>query len=837
MNFPTSASSLFRSRLSAACLGIGLGLFGAHPGFCQSNEDTSPAAIEAELRTFKQLGSVLFVAAHPDDENTQLITYLARGRGYRTAYLSLTRGDGGQNVLGSDFGAKLGMARTQELLAARRLDSGRQFFTRAIDFGFSKDYQETLTVWNRQEVLADVVRVIRTFRPDVIVTRFSPKPGGTHGHHTASAVLALEAFKLAADAKAFPEQLARLEPWQAKRVFWNSGGRGPAAPADALKIDVNGDDPVFGVTFADIASRSRGMHKTQGFDSFGGPSGTGPRMEAFQLLVGEPASNDLLDGVETSWKRIAGAAEIGALTDEIIAGFSAQDPAASVPALLKLRTQLAALKDEPLVREKRLQLDQILRSCLGLEVQTTVPHAEVVAGEKLALRHTATVRAAYPIKWVGLRYPLTNRQVSNSDLLKPGEEASRETTETLPKDILLTQPYWLRAESAKGTFRVDDAELIGLPENPPAFPVEFVFEIEGQSLVVEDEPIEYASRSAKIEKRRRLDVIPPVSLRFSSEVELFAPSVAREITLEIDALRPDSNGTVQLEAPTGWKVEPAQQTYKLGSVGDSARVTFKLTPPSTAGIARLTGMAEMNGRRYSAQRVEVRYPHLPLQLLHPLTALKVVSLDVAKRGQRVGYLPGAGDNVADSLKQIGYAVTLLKGDDLTTDGLKNLDAVVVGVRALNTRNDLSGKMQALFDYVERGGTVVMQYNNPNGLKVDKISPFELKISGGRVTDENAAITFLAPDHLALNQPNKITPADFEGWVQERGLYFPNQWDERFTPILACSDIGETPLNGGLVIAQHGRGYFVYTGLAFFRQLPAGVPGAYRLFANLISLGK
>jgi len=837
MKFFLSSScraSLARSLFAWGCAGL---LFLNGFNLCHAASDTPPAAIEAELRHFKELGSVLYVAAHPDDENTQLITYLARGRGYRTAYLSLTRGDGGQNVLGSEFGEKLGVARTQELLAARRLDGGQQFFTRAIDFGFSKDFQETLQVWNRQEVLSDVVRVIRTFRPDVVITRFSPQPSGTHGHHTASAVLALEAFKLAGDPKAFPEQLRDLAPWQPKRLLWNSGGpRGAIVSSDALKLDVSGTDPVLGASFAELAARSRAMHKTQGFGNFAGPSGSGPRLESFQLLAGEPAKQDLLDNVDTTWARLPGGAEIGQLTDEAIAAL-AKDPTTVVPILLKVRSRLAKMNDEPLVQVKRHELDHLLQTCLGLVVQTTVPQAEAVPGETLALHHTVTVQAADPISWVGIRYPVTQREAKEAIALKPGTSATRDLSEKLPENTPLTQPYWLRAEGETGTFRVDDPALIGRPENLPAFPVEFVFEIAGQQLVVADEPIEADTSSAKIEARRRLDVIPPVTLRFTSEVELFAPGAAREVAVEIAAQRPDSGGAIQLEAPPEWTVAPARQKFHLASVGEKARIAFTLTPPPHAAMARLSASAEIDGNRYTTQRVEVHYEHIPLQLLQPAARLKGVSLDLAKRGQRVGYLPGAGDSVADSLRQMGYEVTPLTPQELTPDGLKGLDAVVIGVRALNTRADLAGKMPALFDYVEGGGTVIMQYNNPNGLKVDKVAPFDLKIGGERVTDEKAAMTFLAPDHPALNSPNKITAADFEGWVQERGLYFPSQWDEHFTPILACNDAGESPLKGGLLVAQHGRGYFVYTGLAFFRQLPAGVPGAYRLFANLISLGK
>ncbi len=364
-------------------------------------ETLPPAAILQQLHSFQEMGSVLYVAAHPDDENTLLIAYLARGRNYRTAYLSLTRGDGGQNVLGPEFDAELGVARTQELLAARRLDGGRQFFSRAVDFGFSKDYRETLNIWDRQQVLSDVVRVIREFRPDVVITRFSPVPGGTHGHHTASTILAMEAFKLAGDPKAFPEQ--QLTPWQPKRILWNSRDSG----TNIIRMDVGGNDPVTGWSFAEVAARSRAMHKTQGFDNFRGfGGGGGARSESFQLLDGEPATNDIMDGVDTTWSRVPGGAEIGKLAGEIIAQFNPQDPAASVPALLKLRSQLAALPTtDPVVIEKRAQLDRILQACLGLEVETTIPQAEVVPGEQMKLKHSVTVHSTIPVRWLGVRYP------------------------------------------------------------------------------------------------------------------------------------------------------------------------------------------------------------------------------------------------------------------------------------------------------------------------------------------------------------------------------------------------------------------------------------------------
>jgi LmbE family N-acetylglucosaminyl deacetylase len=811
-------------------------LAGAAAG--ETAEPQPASAILQQLQSFREMGSVLYIAAHPDDENTLLIAYLARGRNYRTAYLSLTRGDGGQNVLGPEFGEELGVARTQELLAARRLDGGRQFFSRAIDFGYSKDYRETLNIWDKQQVLSDVVRVIREFRPDVLIVRFSPQPGGTHGHHTASTVLALEAFKLAGDTNAFPDQLRELAPWQPKRILWNAGGfQRNGSATNLLRMDVSGNDPVSGDSFADVAGRSRAMHKTQGLGNFGGGGGGGPRSESFQLLDGEPATNDIVDGIDTSWARVPGGAEIGKLANDAIAQFNPQDPAASVPAMLQLRSRLAALPTtDPVVIEKRAQLDRILQACLGLEVETVIPQAEVVPREEMKLHHSAIVRSGVPVRWIGERYPGSQGYLANIIELHPNQLSSRDTVQRLPFDTPLSQPYWLREEGTPGMFRVDDPRLIGRPENPPVFPVEQVFEVGGQTLIVPDEPVQVTTNAAKKEIRRRLDVILPVSLSLGSEVELFAPGKSRPVEVEVTAFRAGATGRLRLEVPADWKVVPTIKTFHLKAVGDHAEIKFIVTAPTKPVTAKLKVVADI-GAGFGNERVEINYPHIPLQLLQPPASLKAVSLDLAIRGHTVGYLPGAGDSVADSLKQMGYTVTTLTDADLTPEKLHGFDAVVIGVRAFNVRTNLAAQLPGLFAYVEAGGTVVAQYNRPENSRTLKLAPYDLHLSGDRVTDENAAVTFLAPEHPVLNTPNKITAADFIGWVQERGIYFPNQWDEHFTPILACGDPGESPLKGGLLVAQYGKGYFVYTGLVFFRQLPAGVPGAYRLFANLVSLGK
>jgi LmbE family N-acetylglucosaminyl deacetylase len=787
----------------------------------------SSQAILHELRSFRQMGSVLYIAAHPDDENNELIAYLARGRDYRTAYLSLTRGDGGQNVLGPDFGEKLGVARTQELLAARRVDGGRQFFSRAVDFGFSKDYRETLTFWDKQGVLSDIVRIIRSFRPDVLITRFSTVPGGTHGHHTASAILALEAFKLAGDPKAFPEQLGELKPWQPTRILWNGSSfeRGKSGGTNEIRIEAGGKDPVTGESFSEIAARSRSMHKTQGLGGFRRRNGDEARTERFQLLAGSPVTNDIMDGVDSTWNRVPDGAAIGVAADQIIAQFNPQNPSGSVPALLELRSKLAALAANDLViAEKRAQLDKILQASLGLEFETTISPSEVVPGEEIKLRHTATIDSGTPVRWVAVRYPGVNREISEGVDLHAGQPASTESTQTLSANTPLTEPYWLREEGTPGMSRVDDASLIGRPENPPAFPVEQVFEVGGQTLVVPDDSI-------------RLDVIPPVWLSFVSDIALLPPGTSRSVEVEITASRADATGILQLDAPADWKVSPAKQSFHLSTVGERAQYEFTITAPSKSATARIIASVEINGARYRNQREVISYPHFPRQLLQPLASMKAISLDFAIHGHNIGYLPGAGDSLADNLRQMGCSVTTLNDTNLTAEQLRGLDAIVIGVRAYNVRKNLGSELPALFDYAENGGTVIAQYNRPNGLLTSNLAPYDLHLSGDRVTDETAAVTFLAPDNPVLNTPNKITDADFAGWIQERGIYFPDRWDEHFTPILACHDPGETPLKGSLLVAQYGKGYFIYTGLVFFRELPAGVPGAYRLFANLLSLGK
>ncbi|HVX86857.1 MAG TPA: PIG-L family deacetylase [Phycisphaerae bacterium] len=812
----------------------------------------NPAQILQDLKAFASTGSVLMIAAHPDDENTQLLTYLARGRHYRTAYLSLTRGDGGQNLLGPEFGSELGLIRTEELLAARRIDSAQQFFTRALDFGFSKRADETLKIWDQQAITADIVRVIRTFRPDVLITRFNPDiPGGvgTHGHHTASAILAREAFNLLArDPNVFPDQLTpaggNLQPWQPKRIFMNMGGPGGRgggnAGADTVRMDISGTDAVRNIPYGAIAAESRAQHKSQGFGQtpaiLGGGRGNpgAARPESFTLLAGEPATNDIMDGIDTTFARYKGGEEIAKLADAAIKDFNLQDPAASLPALLDIRKKLAALPDpNPITQIKRTDLDHLIAETLGLTISTFGP-ATATPGESLHLTCNTTITANTPVKWLDIAQDL-----------HPYALAVRQFTATVPADARPSQPYWLREESLPGLFRVEpqDLPLIGRPENPSPLPITYSFQIADQTLTFQDTPRESTKGSADFKviptHPRQLEILAPVSLAYPFDVTLLSPGQSKPVSVEVTANTANAAGTIHLDAPQGWQVTPASQSFNLVTKNAKADFTFTITAPPrlTPTPATFTAVATINGHDYSTGYKTIDYPHIPFLTLQPPAHLHALALDLKCTAKNIAYLPGAGDSVTECIEQMGCKVTQITGKDLTPEALQKFDAVVLGVRALNVRTDLGQSLQGLFDYANNGGTVIVQYNRPDSLKVAPIAPYDLRLSSNRVTDENAPVTFLAPDSPALNAPNKITTADFDSWVQERGIYYPSQWAREFTPILSAADPGESQLPGALLIASVGKGHYVYTSLVFFRQLPAPNPGAYRLFANLLSLGK
>ncbi len=795
------------------------------------------AELQLALKKLNVLGSALYIAAHPDDENTALLAYLSRERLVRTAYLAVTRGDGGQNLLGSEKGTLMGVLRTQELLAARRIDGAEQFFTRAIDFGYSKSPEESMAIWGRDKVLSDMVWVIRKFRPDIILTRF-PKSGGGHGHHTASAILAEEAFQAAGDPSRFPEQLKYVQPWQPRRLLWNAWPRrwGPR-PADlpaTLHVDVGTYNPLLGKSYTEIAAESRSMHKSQGF---GSAARRGSSIEDFALVAGDPANGDLFDGIDLSWSRLPGGREVGRLLRQAERAFDPEHPAAIVPLLLKAYARLDALPPGYWVKQKKKELLAVLQSCTGLWLEATAGDYSVAPGGTVKVRLKALNRSDAPLvlERVALPYnagsDLLNRELKNN------QPVELQVLIPLPENAELSQPYWLRQKPGKGTYRVDDPTLIGLPENPPALTADFTVRVDRRRLRF-DIPVLYRwTDPVAGEQVRPFEIVPEVAVNLEEKAYVFPDQRVKEIRLKLLAGAPDVSGEVRLSLPSGWRATPEAISFSLQDKYDETEVSFTLRPPAKPATGTLTAVVETGRGTWSRSLVTIEYPHIPIQTLFPPAEARLVRVDLRKRGTRIGYVMGSGDDIPASLHQVGYDVTLLSDEDLEGADLSGFDAVITGVRAFNTRPRLKQQRRRLLDYVRSGGTLIVQYNTNRRLVTDEIGPYPFHISRDRVTVEEAAVTFLNPDHPLLNSPNKITQEDFQGWVQERGLYFADEWDGRYQTVLSSHDPGEGPKEGGLLFARYGKGVFIYTGYAFFRQLPAGVPGAYRLFVNMISAGK
>jgi len=806
--------------------------------------EMNAAQIRLALQKLNVLGRALYIAAHPDDENTGLISYWANGALYDAGYLSLTRGDGGQNLIGPELRDQLGVIRTQELLAARGIDHGQQFFTRANDFGFSKSPEETLRIWDRDKILADVVWVMRKFRPDIVVTRFPSEDTDTHGHHTASARLAAEAFRAAGDAKRFPEQLKFVRPWQPKRLLWNSWAAFRAEqrhePLDVkglVPLEVGGYQPLLGRSFPEIAAASRSMHKSQGF---GVEVRRGERKEYFQFLDGAPVpeGSGIFSGIDTNWSRLSKSDGISNQINSVLKSFDDTAPWKSVPALLEVRNKLRGLGEDLWVKTKVSDLDEIVGACLGLHLAAVTEKPTAQPGDKLGIQIEASNRSPVDVKFKSIQIGQETAQ-SLGKALSPNDLVTEKKTFSLPNDIPFSEPYWLRQPGTLGTYAVSDQSLIGMPENPPPFPIRVAIEIGGEEISYDLEPRFRKVDRVAGEVSEPLVIAPPAYVQLPRPVFVFGGPQPKTLSLRVIAASDNFQGQLGLEVPTGWKVEPESVAVNLAKTEGESNCTFQLTPPDTTGEGTLRAVFITNsGQRAPAFSHErIAYPHIEPQTLICSAEAKLVRAKIENRAAHVGYIPGAGDAIPESLREIGSDVKILGDDEVKASNLAQFDAVVLGVRAYNVHADRIGAWYPeLLAYAQQGGVVVVQYNTTPGPQPNEL-PHSLRVSHDRVTDENAEVRILAPDHPVLNFPNKITASDFGGWVQERGLYFPDQWDPAWKPILSSNDPNEKPLDSGLLITRVDKGWFVYTGYSWFRELPAGVPGAYRIFANMISLGK
>ncbi|ULC58601.1 PIG-L family deacetylase [Flaviramulus sp. BrNp1-15] len=813
--------------------------------YLQAQKPKAPSSTEIyeAIQKLNFLGSVLYIAAHPDDENTRLIAYMSNHEKARTAYLSLTRGDGGQNLIGPEIRELLGVIRTQELLAARRIDGGEQMFTRANDFGYSKHPDETLEIWNKEQVLSDVVLAIRKFKPDVIINRFDHRtPGTTHGHHTSSAMLSVEAFDLANNSSAYPNQLNQTSLWEPKRLFYNTswwryGSREAFDKVDKsnmLKFNIGTYYPLKGLSNNELASLASSQHLCQGF---GRLSQRGTQDEYIEFLKGEPLSDskNIFDGIDTSWNRIQGGKAIGDILYDVETKFDFTNPSQQIPQLLEAYKLLDKIEDQHWKTQKTKALKAIIEMCAGLYLEASAETNWVTQNEDVNLNIEVLNRSNLPITLVSLKNSNGLTISKNIPLENNNKYDFKEVIKI--KTDNPTTPYWLSKKGTLGMYQVDNPNLIGLPETPRVLNIEFNLLINNVPLSFTKPIIQRYSKPDKGELYRPFEIIPEASAKITEKVIIFNNDQQQDITVIVKAGKDNLDGYVEVCHPNGWSVYPEKQKVNIANKGEEQTLVFTVIPPKNQSEGLIGPIVHIDDKDYTKELIEIDYEHIPFQTVLLPSESKIVRLDIKKKGENIGYIQGAGDVVPESLQQIGYNVLVIKPEDINTETLSRFDAIVVGIRAYNTLEELKFKQQQLFDFVADGGNMIVQYNTSYRLKVDQIAPYELKLSRDRVTDENAEVRFLNPNHELLNSPNKITQQDFEGWTQERGLYFPGEWSSEFTPILSMNDKGETPKDGSLLVAKHGKGYYMYTGLSFFREFPEGVSGAYRLFANMLSIGK
>lgn len=813
----------------------------SHCLFGQPNH-TSSADIFQNIKKLKVLGSVLYVAAHPDDENTLMLAYLSQDQLYRTGYLSLTRGDGGQNLIGAEQGYNIGLIRTQELLAARKIDGAEQFFSRAYDFGYSKTQTETLNFWDQQKVLGDVVWMIRKFQPDVIITRFPSDSRAGHGHHQTSAYLAAEAFKLSNDPNAYSDQLKFVKPWQAKRIVWNSYSPGftnnaPNGEQNTpyISAEIGGYNALLGKSYNEIAAESRSQHKSQGF---GSAVTRGKRTDYLIHQDGVVAKKSLFEDINPTWSRVAGGDKIEPLVTSLIQNFQLDNPSASVAGLLNIHAELHKLDStNHYIQLKKTEIQNLIVQCLGLWFETNPKEYAGVAGEKTNINISIINRSDFPVKllsyrWTGAKKDSVVNVALENNLLKQFQIQT-----TLPTDLKVSQPYWLLKPVDKGNFQIDQQQDVGYPENRSETTTTYVFDIGGQIFSFAKDWQYKFTNPAEGEIYSAFEIRPAVTTNITEPVFIFSDNKSKNVQVRVQSQQAQVDGMVRLALPKNWKSTPTSYPFDLKDKNQEQVFSFSITPPNGSEEIVIKAEAIVNNKTYTQAIKSIAYHHIPTQTIFPPAEAKLVRTNVITTAKKIGYIAGAGDDIPAALRQIGCEVTMLNEAEMTKN-LDVYDAIVVGVRAYNTEARLAHEQKKLMAYVANGGTMVVQYVIPGSMQVADIGPYPLRTGRDRISEEDAKLNFLLPNHSLLNFPNKITAKDFDGWIQERGLYFAQDWDpNHYDAILTGHDAGEDPKKGSLLYAKYGKGHYIYTGLSFFRELPAGVPGAYRLFANLISAGK
>jgi LmbE family N-acetylglucosaminyl deacetylase len=802
----------------------------------QQVRPASSAQLYHELSQLNRLVHVLYVAAHPDDENTRFLAWMANDQHVPVAYLSLTRGDGGQNILGSEQGAALGLIRTHELMEARRLDGAGQYFTRAVDFGFSKNYEETFKHWNQYLLTHDVVWVMRVFRPDVVICRFPPNKDAGHGQHAASAILAAKAFELAGNKLQYTEELTYVQPWQPKRILFNAYrfGDNNTTSETQFKLPVGQYNPMLGMGYGELAGQSRSIHKSQGA---GTPSVAGVQTEYFKLVAGDSISQSLFDGIDITWNRV-GRKDIGAAIDKILAAFDYRRPDASLPALLELRKQILTVKDDFWRKEKLHDLDALILHCSGIMAEVVTKQPQAVAGAGLPFTLNIIARSGNtPVQVTGIDWL---SQDSTLDLTLNNDQLYALThTVTLPQTAPVTEPYWLSHPADGAHYAIPNDSLLGLPETPDNLNATVRLRIGGTNFAM-PVPLSYKKLDPiKGDVTEALRIVPEVSVELAAGLLITQPDGSVHTSVRLHAFKDITSGTLTLYGNN-------KKITTIGGIAVRANadtlIPVNITGQQSNAVSKddyvLDATLDAGGKTYNRTQRLIQYSHLPTLQYFTSPMAQVLRSNWKVTAKRIGYIEGAGDYIPTLLRLAGLQVDVLKDADLTDAAkLKQYDAIVSGVRAVNVDKRMSYWLPVLMQYVDNGGTLLMQYNTLQDLATTNMGPYPFTLSNLRVTEEDAAVTFLQPTHRLLTYPNKITGEDFKGWVQERGLNFPSKWDEHYQTIFRMNDTGEDPLNGSVLYTPYGKGHYIYTSLSLFRELPAANKGAIRLLMNMLSVGK
>jgi len=859
--------------------------------------DTGAVKLGLQLRRLQTIASVLHTGAHPDDEDSSLIATLARGEGARVAYLSLTRGEGGQNRIDAELSETLGVIRTEELLQARALDGGDQLFTRAFDFGFTKTIDEARAKWNERLLLADMVRAIRLHRPLVIVSRFTGTSADGHGQHQLSGRLTPLAFRLAADPAQFPEQINEgLRAWQARKLYvsnfrrpanarrTNTLNSDAAGDAKILRVNTGRYDPLLGRSYYEIAANGRSQHKSQ---EMGALELRGEQTSEIRLIENlvqaEAPERSVFDGIDVSVKgiaQLAGLRELASVTaialiahdaELALKNFNALDPRACFSAfdlglrhtrdarrILQISGESTEARSEAdfLLELKEREFVEALRIAYGVRLDVLADTETIAPGESftVTMRLFTSDDVRPEVKELRLRAPegwqveRIEEQPKNEDAFGRREtaQASASFRVTAPARAPVTQPYWLKQSREGDLFRwaAGDAPR-GAPFDAPLITGEARIAAGESFSVTQKAQYRYAD-AVRGEARRDVNVVPTLAVELSPDL-IIAPTATRNSARRI-VVRLTSNsqreigGTVELQLPAGWKSQPPQTSFNLKAKGARASLVFETIIPAQTpnGGYKLAAIATTtDGRRFNETERVIEYPHINTHRIYTRAETTVRVFDFKVARLRVGYIMGSGDEVPEAIRRMNLEVTLLGEDELSTGDLNNLfDAIVVGVRASQVRSDFVSNNNRLLDFARAGGTLIVQYQRPD-YTARGLAPFPALIGGtnARTTDENAPVVILQPAHRVFHFPNEITKEDWQGWVQERSLYNFTSFDPRYTALLESHDAGDKSQTGGAVYAPLGRGHYIYTSYSWFRQLPAGVPGAYRLFANMLSLSK